>query len=852
MSTNEEITEWLNQQHEWIQEAARRLLEQGTLEQSDIDDFVNLIKTSSSAGSGSRSYPKIGRVASSGHDLRLESIGPVIGIDALNPRNPLAFGDGNLTVIYGMNGSGKSGYTRIISRACGKPHSVDLRPNVYEGASTKQECTFSYKTGGAPVTTVWTANSDPIEDLKSVDVFDTECGRIYLEKETELSYEPPELKLFYELVRTCQQADAQLAAEQAKLVSALPVIPAQHAETAAGKSYAALTKDLTESQIQMLVTWTEGDTTALNELRNRLSIRDLAGAAKKRRDEKEQIDQTRSALQEGVDTLGSERLDALRALKKAAVTKRTTAEEGAKAMGNASLLDGVGSKTWKAMWEAARLYSTTEGYPESAFPYTEDAARCVLCHQDLDAAARERLKEFEDFVKGALETEAVEAERQWKEALGALPVRPAEEAIKTACQAAGISADVQAAIESGWQILEKLLSTVRSGAIPDTPPAIDPEISELLGSLQELSNQAEATAKELDDLNEDPNRVKDNSKVVELEGKKWVTEQASAVRAEVDRLKKTAEYDEWKRQTSTTGISRKAGTLSEKLITEAYVQRFNDELRKLGDRKLQVELVKTPTRHGRSKHRIQLRAAAVDGAGPAEVLSEGERRIVALAAFLADVMSKEARSPFVFDDPISSLDQDFEESVIARLVELSQERQVLVFTHRLSFLSMINGLAGGDLTDVHIRRDSRGTGQPGEVPLFGNRPEKALNRLKNERLHKAKNCFNDGDYEEYQTAAKSICGDFRILMERFVEHVLLGEVVLRFRRSVQTMNRIENLAKISSADCELIDEMMTKYSFHEHSQPEETPIDVPEPDEIEKDIDRVIDWHNEFKQRPAA
>lgn len=52
---------------------------------------------------------------------------------------------------------------------------------------------------------------------------------------------------------------------------------------------------------------------------------------------------------------------------------------------------------------------------------------------------------------------------------------------------------------------------------------------------------------------------------------------------------------------------------------------------------------------------------------PAErILSEGETRIVALAAFLADITGSGQNSPFIFDDPISSLDQSFEERVVMR------------------------------------------------------------------------------------------------------------------------------------------------------------------------------------------
>ena len=47
----------------------------------------------------------------------------------------------------------------------------------------------------------------------------------------------------------------------------------------------------------------------------------------------------------------------------------------------------------------------------------------------------------------------------------------------------------------------------------------------------------------------------------------------------------------------------------------------------------------------------------------------------------------------------------------------------------------------------------------------------------------------------------------------------------------------------------MIDDVMTKYSCYEHSQSAEAPVEVPDPDEIEADIDRLLAWHNEFKDR---
>ncbi len=303
--------------------------------------------------------------------------------------------------------------------------------------------------------------------------------------------------------------------------------------------------------------------------------------------------------------------------------------------------------------------------------------------------------------------------------------------------------------------------------------------------------------------------------------------------------------------TNTQQLSVKKSALADELITSAYIQRFNDELIKLGASRVPVELVKSRTEHGRVYHQIRLKDCC-EKAPSAEVLSEGEFRIVSLAAFIADMEAEDSGAPFIFDDPISSLDQDFEEASVARVVELCRKHQVIVFTHRLSMLSLLEDAAKKEGIEPHIvclRCQPWGIGEPDEAPLFAKKPDKVLNTLLKERLPRAKKVLQGSGVNEYEVLAKSICSDVRILLERLIEKDLLANIICRFRRSVQTSKKINKLARITAKDCKMFDELMTKYSCYEHSQSDELPVSLPLPDKIESDLEHLKTWLDEFKKR---
>ena len=400
--------------------------------------------------------------------------------------------------------------------------------------------------------------------------------------------------------------------------------------------------------------------------------------------------------------------------------------------------------------------------------------------------------------------------------------------------------------------LQKRSESLKEAASLDQLSPLPSE--EILIALNEAAVAKEQQASSYDKLSKMENRDEIKNEIIELEARKWLHQNKAVISDNVDKLKCIAKFKTAYSLTNTQALSTKKSSLSDELITSEYIKRFQKELKELGGSRINVELVKTKAKRGHIYHQIQLKNCPTN-IRTSEVLSEGEFRIVSLAGFLADVEGSSDNTPFIFDDPISSLDQLFEEATIKRIARLSLSRQVIVFTHRLSFLTLLEEAAsdlGVEYDVTWLRSESWGAGEPGETPVFAKKPDKALNLLLNDRLSRARKVLAEHGRIEYDLLAKGICSDFRILIERFIENDLLADVVQRFRRSLNTMGKIHKLAHISVDDCKMFEEFMTKYSTYEHSQSYETPVMLPEPDELKEDMETIKNWIKEFKKRTSA
>ena len=842
---NNDIVGWLKRQENWLQEVAIKILEKDNLDDSDIKELVGYIKSQEGREVGTdRTFTNLENDTTTASTLRLTSICDISNIDVLSPRNPLAFDDKNIVVVYGGNGSGKSGYTRILKKICGKPNAIELQTNVYNSTTTSGECTIKYLLNEEDHSERWISNSSAIENLRSLDIFDADTAKIYLSQANEATYIPKQLILFEKMVQVSNKIKQKLEDEAKTLTKELPTLPTQYISTTVGSLYNSLTKEM---NVVSTFIWNDESKEKQTELSARLATDDPKALAKKLRDKKNKTKKLYEDIEKALQLTSNDACQVFNILKQETIAKRKIAQESAQSQVSLSKLEGVGSDTWRALWEAARNYSISVAYKEKSFPNTENNALCVLCHQELDDDSKKRLNDFDAYIKGELEKNAKKAENTLRDVKEKLPTIPSLEILVNTIQMIELNENEWGEkISQVWNSINIKIEEMKISE-NDIIGLNDTDILIVVNELKEIEKSFENKALQCDVDASGFNREEAKKELLELDAKAWTAEQTEVLKRELDRLKMLARYEEWEKATNTRGISTKASELSESIITQAYIDRFNQELQTLNASYIQVELKKTNASQGKVKHQIKLKNAQIDKP-IVKILSDGEQRIVALAGFLADVSSKNSLSPFIFDDPISSLDQDFEEATIRRLIALSESRQVIIFTHRLSFLGIINDKAD-DLAQIHIRKEPWGSGEIGEIPLFGKSPEKALKNLKNERLVKAKKIYDENGHEDYYPLAKAICSDYRILLERVVEFYFLADVIQRYRRAVNTMGKINKLAKITEDDCKLIDKYMTKYSAYEHSQPLETPPIVPLPDELESDIDVILDWYAEFKVR---
>jgi hypothetical protein len=854
-----EILEWSLKQPAWQRDALRRLFTAGGLSVTDLDDLLDLCK----AGHG-LSEPRGAQPLAKEHLAIKESgAGPVslvslthhAGVNALAKEQTVAFGP-NLTIVYGQNAAGKSGYTRILKRACRSRFTEEILGNVLVDSAPplKAQATVRFRIGDQEKAVAWSPDAAPADALAAVSVFDAQCAPVYLRDKTDVAFRPFGLDVFDKLSNACAEIRKRLEAEQATLQKSAPPLPKVPDGTKVAALLGGLTSLTKADDVRALATLSGKEESRLAELREQL--RDLqASDAEKRARELElkagRMEQVATHVAGLFALLGDDGLESLRASAEKLAAANAALAHLRKTVLTPDLLPGTGEAGWRRMWDAAREFSGT-AYPRTTFPVISQGARCPLCQQPVGTDAATRFKHFSELVTSTAQRDVRDAEASHSQRLTGI-MRATVERDDVALVLEEVQAESQALANGVREFLReagRVKEAVAGGAGSGKPlPARgvekspEADVRKSAKMLRERAAQLRTRSRVMD--------PKDAAELKEFEAREILRDQLGLVLEEIERKKRLAAYGLCLNDTTTNAITRKSTELTKQLVTDRLRDQFQEELKKLEFTHLAVEVKPVGGAKGALYH--QLIFTNAPGVVVAKVLSEGEARTLSLASFLAELSTASARSAIISDDPVSSLDHIWRDRIARRLVLEAKTRQVIVFTHDLLFLRLLLDEAERQNVTIehqYVRREADGSGICShDLPWVAMRVKERLGVLK-ARFQEAEATHRKGGADTYEQSARVIYGMLREAWEQAVTEVLLDEVVERYRKSIET-KRVRHLHDITEEDCEGVEQGMTECSRWMHGH-DESPADgtpFPKPGELVKAIQDLERWVQRIRKR---
>ena len=856
------ILQWSLTRPHWQRDALRRIVAHGTLDADDLGELVLLCKKGcGSPGLAIVAVPlsaeHVPGAAAAGETVALTAISDVVGVNKLAPGQELPFQVDGITVVYGDNGVGKSGYARILKRACRSRFPGRILPNAFETAAAGS-ATIGCTVGGSPVPALcWTDAVSPHPALASISVFDRECGAVHVRETNEVAFRPFGLDIPDELAGACQSLRTALSAEQATLERSRDEAfakPAFGAATGTGRLLGALAPDTDLGPLEHLAVLSDDERSRLRRLDADLAREPVRASAEQR-----ELAKSLRRLAEDVGKVMSATDDAtlgrLATLAGEARAQRAAATLAAERAFGGTALRGVGEATWRALWDAARHYSEHVAYVGHGFPRTDADALCVLCHQPVSAEAGDRKATFEDFVKADSERQARLTETAYRDAVGNL----AGVSIRMSAFALGrrlgvIHPEVAAVLRRGLATARlrrwACLKAIRDGRTIPLREASDG----IVPALMRVAADTEAYAAELLAASDPAGRARLAAERDELRDRDLLATLLPKARIEVERLSALAVIKACLAETVTNAITALGNTIADKVITPKVRDRFQEEIQKLAARRVRVDIVRSGGRLG-SPH-YQVRLFANEKAKVGEILSEGEQTCVALAAFLTELATAAHGSTLVFDDPVSSLDHRWRRKVAERLVEEGGIRQIIVFTHDLVFLNDLHVLAGEGhvpISLVSLSHTSAGAGIVSTgLPWVGAKVRERLDILGKE-ARAARILYDAQEDEEYGIAVSRIYSKLRSTWERALEEVAFCGVIHRHRDYIATKDLLK-VTTLTAADVQAFAAGFKRCcdQTESHDPSPGRNAAPPIPDDVMKAVQDLGDWVERVREQQKA
>ena len=733
--------------------------------------------------------------------FQIISLSDLRNINAVPNSSILAFGAA-LTVIYGHNAAGKSGFARVISDACFSRSRPRILPNVYtERHEGPLSARFAVRRGGESDTVVEHIIGDERPpDMLRVAVFDSQAARSHLTDSNPLGFRPLGFDVFPELIRVQGEIKARLSKEMSQRNKPNQFINSFIDDSPVRAVVQNLGDKTDLDQLRRIGTFGAEEKQKINNVDLELQDLKLKSKAQTEKDLSDTIQDLQTLERRIIDVIGALDSEARNLLanqcQQLTEARKLLSIHGADQF-RTDIIQSVGSPAWERFIASSRVLASEES---EEYPEKED--RCLFCHQSLSDAALNLIQRYWKFLESESKVIAEKAERAVGESLQVLngldfSFFGPESRLRTGLEK--VDSELANIIHS---FLRKLSSDRAEILEALKQPGLDfPQYdeSDVVGRLQSL----------LVILKERLNKIRSSSKaklIRDLDAKHVELRHRQVLNKLVGQMEHYVRDRKWIQLAkdvalpalNTKSISTKENQLFGIIIEGQYQQRLEEECEKL-DCVIPFEL-QTQGRKGQT-----LKTLKVADRVPDEILSEGEQRALALADFLTETNMNPASAASVFDDPVTSLDHLRKRHIAVRLAGEALVRQTVVFTHDVVFLNMLLEEAerlGVAVTKHWIQRKEEQPGHVvvGDVPATS-REWRTTSKAK-KTLEEASKLSGSDQVEKVRTGI----GQLRRILEELVLFRLFRQVVQRWEERIM----IGNLRKINWSD-ELADKICGLY-----------------------------------------
>lgn len=853
MAIYQEILDWSQNKPSFVRDALRRLITTTTLTQNDISELVQLVKkecgdTTITLNPNPLNNTHIPTTTTtSGNYPKLISLGNPINICALHNQGTLQFPNMGLTVVYGNNGSGKSSYSRILRKLCwSRNPGVTLKRNVFNPSASRQQVDVVVEDNGSNVSFTWTENSLSNPILNSIFVFDNDCGDIYINNENPTEYKPIGIDILEKLIATYTSIHQMLASSITSYNTQKPVLPQNLIQTSFAQWYGTI-ENLQRTIIDSKIQFSQTDANRKQELTNLTTSQNPQQNITTLTNQRTRISSYFQQFLQ-IETLFNEQnINELR-------TNRNTFEGVSQAyqiatteLQNVNTLEGFGTSPWRTLWEAAKNYANSSNFSDGQnFPSLGSLEKCVLCQQELDETAQQRLTTFSQFVLTDISTQlnSINSTIQQKiHSYNALILPPIE-------SLAELEQLIPNFIESYNQLSDSVV-TFKNSII-----AFLQNGGELNINLQTLTSSIASIIPRIDaEVTQNNQLLQNRSSLVaeldELTTREFLFNSKATILQYFDEHKYKSWINRCQSQLSTTGISRKIGELMENQAVSLQHQEFASHLTFFNpDLANKVLISRTRTSQGNTFQRCGLNGI---NEPMNSILSEGEQKIIALSNFLAECTIDNRLNSIIFDDPVTSLDMDYRDLIAKKIVQLSQTRQIVVFTHDLSFLRLLidthNTLTTTDCAIIGITKYNGISGiVTDEIPYLAKNVQERIDSIR--RILNEHDALALTDAHGRETKLDSVRKRFRMLLERSVEEVLSNKTYERFNKNIHLKKgNLSSYIVTEQTDVDFLLNLFGKYSVTEHDGGTSTIPQLPTKTEIEQDIRNYATWKDGFRDK---